>query len=181
MLHEWPGFQVPTTAGWAAAALSAAAVTSAWRKAARNDADWADGRRLWAALALLFAGFGLNALLTLDALLGSLLRCALLERSAYDQHGAVQWTFMGLVLIAAAGMGLSLRPHLARLRPAARFALGVACALGLFLALRALSLHQVDAVLNSRFLGVSLNRAVEISLLTAFIIAANSRSGPQTP
>lgn len=179
LAQEGFGLHPPTVAGLAALILAVIATYVAATRflpslSAARAAERALTRRGFVAFSMIMAA---NAVFGFDSLLAAGSRCLLLNGGAYESHAAAQLVIAAIAIGAAAVVHGYLRRRFGPELQDAGIALGVAAALGLFLFLRALSLHQIDAVLNLRLFGVSVNRAAEIGLLALFIAAMLRTSG----
>ena len=182
LAHEGFDLHPPTVAGLAVLLLAVLAIYVAATRflpslSTAREAERALARRGFVAFSAVVAA---NTAFGFDSLLAAGSRCLLVSGGAYGTHGAAQLVITALAIGAAIfGYGLLRRRFGPELQDAG-IALGVAAALGLFLFLRALSLHEIDAVLNLRLFGVSVSRAAEIGLLALFIAAMLRTSGPRS-
>ena len=147
---------IVVAAGYAGAAVLCAMV------AAEDRRDGIDGRG-WVAAAALLTGLGIAALLHLDVLLIETLRVVACQQGWYGSRR--EWQYLLLVLLAAGGLGLFawLRLRLLTRWPeCAPVVLGIAFLAGLA-ALKGVSFHYTDGLINASVFGVSLGRLAEFA------------------
>ena len=157
-----PGIGDPSAWGWITvlAYLGAAGLCAL---AARGRAG--RERLFWAVLAGLLGLLALNKQLDLQSALTAIAKCEAQAAGWYEDRGAVQRAFVLGVAGLAASLALAgafwMRRSLRAIWPAL---LGLTILLA-FVAARAASFHRIDALLPTRWLGVSFNAAWEVGAL----------------
>lgn len=125
----------------------------------------------WMASALLFF-LAVNKQLDLQSLLTAAGRCIALEQGWYDDRRTIQRRFIIAVVLTGSAafvvLGALLRGTYAR-TSLALVGLGLVT---LFVAIRAASFHQVDALINTWVLGVRLNWLFELPGPLLVLVAA---------
>lgn len=174
---EWAGLALRDRGWIVVGPLALLIAVLAFRRAASVRA--AD-RTLWALIGVFLSCAALNAFFGFDRSIADAWRRLLVAAGAYGDHSHLQAVaLIGACVVVALSIAALFRRGW-RPSPAIRIPLGLAFALGLFLAARAVSLHQIDAVLNARFLGVSYSRAIEISLMLLLLLATARAPVPES-
>lgn len=177
MIEGWsPEIGDPTPLGWLTVAAYLMACAAALRATAR-DAPRNAG--LWFGIAVFLGLLALNKQLDLQTLLTVLARREALAGGWYDDRRIVQQDFiLGLLAVSAALMMWLL--YLTRIcSRAVRTAMVGVCLLLLFICVRAVSFHNMDAFIGLTFLGVTANHALELAgIAIAGIAASTVRSRP---
>jgi hypothetical protein len=127
--------------------------------------------RVWLVVGVLLLALCLARLFDLQALVTGTLRCIVQQQGLYDLRRPLQALALVALLIGAA---LSL-PALLRGFAAHRLLVGGLGLLLMFLALRALSFHPVDAFLGRDYAEVPLARWVEAAAVLPILFAALRR------
>jgi hypothetical protein len=169
-----PGVGGSTFANWTTVALY---LVTSWRclVVTRRHARWprtAEREFLaWCGLAVLFFVLGINRLLDLESALTKLGRVVVFHYGWVDYKFAIQVGFIGVVLVACVLMGLMLAALIRGAHPATWLALFGAILVVGFVAVRALSLHEIDQFIDSRFLMLRWNWILEIGGILLVLIA----------
>lgn len=132
-------------------------------------------RRFWMTAGLVLLGLGINKQLDLDAVLTGIGRATAQQQGWYDARQSLQREFIGAVAVVALVCSAIL-PVLAR--RAGRWE--IAATIGLvglfaFVAIRAASFHQIDAVLGSGWAGVKVSHVMELGGITTIALTALGR------
>lgn len=119
-------------------------------------------RLFWLLAAAILFSLAINKQLDLQSLLTSIGRCLAVEQGWYEDRRIVQRRFIVAVMLGGvvllAGLGFLLRGTFVR-TGLALVGLGfVSC----FVVVRAVSFHQVDALINDWVLGIRLNWLLEL-------------------
>ena len=120
---------------------------------------------------VLFFVLGINRLLGLESALTKLGRVVVFHNGWLDYKFAIQVGFIGVVLVACVLMGLMLAALIRGAHSAAWLALFGAILVVGFVAVRALSLHEIDQFIDSRFLMLRWNWILEIGGILLVLIA----------
>ncbi len=175
---EWsPGIGDPTFMGWFTVFAYFLCFYKCLQVIKYSDRIFIDPfkrqRVLWLALVGLLFFLGINKQLDLQSFFTATARYLAMEQGWYDQRHAFQKTF--IIAIGAAGVTAMIalcilfhkifRLHL--------FAIIGVCVLIVFVLVRALSFHNIDGFLGTKFLGVKANWALELSGI--FLIYYNAK------
>jgi hypothetical protein len=174
---QWrPGIGDPTVMGWITVAAYFASAALCGRAAfeKRSTAGRRRGRpaTFWLVLAGLMALLGVNKQLDLQSLLTEVGRRVLEGASLYGERRAYQVAFIRAV-IAACLASVGWACWAARRSPRDRWlaTIGVGFVMG-FVAIRACSFHNVDALLASRLGGLKWNWIFELGGISAVAASA---------
>ena len=167
LLHDdWHGLAVE------AAYILAASLCFAVRQASRRSGESGAG---WLAAAALLALLGINALYRIDILITTLARAVARQQGWYGDRREGQYLL--LVLLGGAAL-LTLGWLRARLKQVWSECLPAVAGLGTLLALAALrliSFHDTDALLNLRVAGIPAGRLIELAGLCLTVAGAMRR------
>ncbi len=159
------GLGDPHFVGWATVVvyfIAAVACALVAMRGAFPASSHSRERMFWSTAATFLLLLAINKQLDLQSLLTALGRCVAVEQGWYDVRGVVQRRFVTALLLggvaALVGIGLLMRGTLARTSLAI---VGLAF-VGVFVGVRAISFHQVDALINSRALGLRWNWLLEL-------------------
>jgi hypothetical protein len=164
-LRRWEMFPVERGFSWILLGLLYALTSLALMRRWRED-------RVWRIAGILLLALTLGRILDLQALVTGTARCLVQQQGLYDFRRPVQ-VLAALVLLATAALIL---PPLLRGFAAHRLLVGALGLLLVFVLLRGLSLHQVDAVLARPYAEVPLARWIEAAALLPILFAALRRS-----
>jgi hypothetical protein len=177
LIGNWsPGIGDPSVAGWITvlAYLMAAwrCAVAAGRTVPYDGAAAQRERGLWRTFAVVLLLLGINKQLDLQSAFTELGRMVARRQHWYDERREVQMVFV--VVVAALGVAAALGAAWAArgTSPAARLAVVGVALVAVFVVLRAASFHHVDVLLQSRWLGVKANQAVELSGISVVLAAA---------
>jgi hypothetical protein len=162
------------------AALLYALAAATGLAAARRDSGSALDRRVWQAATLMLALLSVNCLVHADRAVVLSLREVAHDGGWYAQRRPLQWTTLG-VLLGVAGFALPALVRFTRKRVSPGLYLVIAglCLQATLLALRLVSLHHTDFVLDFRLAGLSLGRWVEaLALGLVMVSALGALAGP---
>jgi hypothetical protein len=168
-----PGIGDPNWMGWLTVAAYAAAAVAARSAAVRSRAD---GERwdypVWMVVAALMLFLCVNKQLDLQSLFTNVGRVLARRQGWYwNRHEVLGWAVY-LLVSAALVVTTVLAVVLPRFwKRHALLALGLVF-LCVFIAVRALSLHSFDAVINATWYGVRVNWVLELAGITAVGVAA---------
>ncbi len=119
---------------------------------------------MWCVAAALLCLMGANVMLQGDVFVTQMCRALARLQGWYGQRRELQYLALGLVALAVLGLGLRafqrFKPHAQSHTDAASAAL---LALLVLLALRTVSAHGTDAMVNARFFGLSVGRLFELA------------------
>jgi hypothetical protein len=173
-LHDSLG--APATGAALLHALAAAACLAASRRESGCVVD----RRLWQAATLMLALLSVNCLVHADRAAVLALRDLAHAAGWYAQRRPLQWTMLGMLLVIA-GFALPALVRFTRHRVSAALSPAIAglCLLATLLALRLVSLHHTDSVLDARLAGLSLGRWLEALAVGLVVVPAlGAKAGP---
>ncbi len=172
-----PGIGDNHLLGWVTVVIYLAAASACLTVALRGSFPAQSERRerlFWWLAAALLGVLAVNKQLDLQSLLTSVARCLAVDQGWYENRRIVQRQFIVLFMLVGvvgmAGAGTLLRGTFAR-TGLALLGLGFVC---VFVVVRAVSFHQVDALINTWMLGIRLNWVFELPgpvlvLLAAFL------------
>jgi hypothetical protein len=163
-LHRWDMFPVERGLSWVLLALLyALAIVLVLRRRSEG--------RVWLMVSLVLLALCLGRVLDLQALVTGTARCLVQQQGLYDLRRPFQAVAMLVVLLAA----VLILPSLLRGFADHRLLVGGLGLLLLFILLRGLSFHPVDAALNREVANVPLARLIEGAALLPIILAALRR------
>lgn len=170
MIEGWsPGIGDPTPLGWLTVAAYLMACAAALRAAQR---DVPRNAGIWLGIAIFLGLLALNKQLDLQTLLTVLARKQALADGWYDNRRVFQQEFILGLLVVSGALTVWLL-YLTRIGGRAlRTAIVGVSLLLLFICVRAVSFHNMDAFIGSTFLGVSANHILEIAGIATAGIAA---------
>lgn len=170
MIEGWsPGIGDPTPLGWLTVAAYLMACAAALRAAQR---DVPGNAGIWYGIALFLGLLAINKQLDLQTLLTVLARNEALADGWYDNRRVFQQGFILCLLFVSAILIVRLL-HLTRTGSRAlRTAIVGVSLLLLFICVRAVSFHNMDAFIGLTFLGVTANHALELAGIAIAGIAA---------
>lgn len=178
MEFNWsPGIGDPTVVGWLAVALYLLAALASYFVLIELGASAPEQqeRFVWRVFLLLFLLLGINKQLDLQSALTETGRYIARQQGWYDHRQKFQFV---LICVIAAAFVATLVGGIALLRTSSwptRIALfGVGLVLT-YVAMRAVSFHQVDAFFSTRLAGVRWAAVIEIGGLVVVLVAAGLR------
>ena len=163
-LRRWEVFPVERGLSWLVLGLFYA-LTSVLVLRRRGDG------RVWLVAGLLLLALTLGRIFDLQALVTGTARCLVQQQGLYDLRRPLQ-VLAVVILLATAALTL---PPLLRGFAQHRLLVGALCLLLVFIALRGLSFHPVDAALAVRIAEVPLARVIEAAALLPMLFAALRR------
>ncbi|MET0249988.1 MAG: hypothetical protein ABW164_09700 [Sphingobium sp.] len=179
MIEGWsPGIGDPTPLGWLTVAAYVMACAAALRAAQR---DVPGNAGIWLCIAIFLCLLALNKQLDLQTLLTVLARKQAVAGGWYDNRRVFQQGFILCLLFVSAMLIVRLL-HLTQTGGCAlRTAIVGVSLLLLFICVRAVSFHNMDAFMGSTFLGVTANHILEIAgIAIAGIAALSVRPWPRS-
>ncbi len=155
------------------AALLYAVAAATGLVAARWESGSTPDRRLWQAATLLLALLSVNSLVHADRAVVLALREVAYGGGWYAKRRPLQWTTLGL-LLSVAGFALPALIRFTRksVSPAQYPVVAGLCLQATLLALRLVSLHHTDLLLDFRLAGLSLGRWLEALALSLVMVSA---------
>lgn len=177
MKIEWkPGIGDPTVWGWftVAAYIAAAVFAIKASKAAQiSGREWKIESAFWLGVTIAMVALGINKQLDLQSLLTELARDWSKASGWYEGRRAVQEIAISLMAASALAIAIHLSVSLRRTAIEVRLAVLGLCFVLAFVVIRAASFHHIDALLNSRFIGINWNALLELpGVIVTAILAA---------
>ncbi|HOU93379.1 MAG TPA: hypothetical protein PLU22_20140 [Polyangiaceae bacterium] len=179
-IGQWsPGIGDPTVGGWLTVGLYVLAAVLAARVVHARRVDGPRERWFWVGLLVCLVLLGLNKQLDAQSALTELGRIVFRQRGLYEARREVQRIFIEALAVTAVAGGLGLAWLVRGTPRATQLALAGALALISFVVIRAASMHRVDALIGTRWLGLRVNWLLEMgSLLVIAAGAALRRRAP---
>jgi hypothetical protein len=180
--HWSPGTGDPSVMGWVTVALYFVAAWVCFLSARRSQVldrrASSYGRwepRLWVLFAVVLLALGISKQLDLQSPFTEAMRVVAREQGWYETRRQYQYAFIGAVAVFAACAAAALIAATWRLGRALKLAaLGMVFVLA-FVAVRAMSFHDVDALIGTRVLNVRVNWMFEIGGIVVVIAGAALR------
>ncbi|MGZ3411376.1 MAG: hypothetical protein ACXWJW_02990 [Xanthobacteraceae bacterium] len=177
---DWSaGIGGPTIGGWVTVVFYFAAALNCWLvlRRLREVSGRQDSReaRAWAAIALLFILLGISKELDLQAALTEFGRMTAVTEGWYRQRRPVQAAFVVFIIMACAILIFVLLKWARRAHTATSLALAGATFVLAFVLIRAVSFHDIDRVIFTRFLLARWNWIIEMGGIAIVLIASEWR------
>ncbi len=175
-IGQWsPGIGDPTLGGWVTVALYGLAAVLVARVVRGRRVNGPRERWFWAVLFVCLVLLGLNKQLDAQSALTELGRIVFRQRGLYEARREVQRVFIEGLAVAAVAGGFTLAWLVRGTPRATLFTLAGAVALSAFVVVRAASLHRVDVLIGTRFLGMKVNWLLEMGSLLVIAAGAHWR------
>lgn len=176
--HWIPGIEDPTFAGWLTVVLYFVTALSCWKSG--REAEFEDNRcsnesLAWRCIAVLFLALAVNKKLNILTALTVFGRAVAHLQGWYGRRQPVQMVLIGLLATSCLLVVTMLLIWMRR-RPIATWLALIGTMFTLtFVLIRAVSYHEVDRFLFKRILGLRWNWVIEISGISAVLLASRWR------
>lgn len=128
---------------------------------------------MWCAAATLMCMLGVNVLLQGDVFVTQMCRALAKFQGWYEYRRELQYTVVGLIALMVPGLGWLLFQRMAQLAQGdSGLASGGLLVLLVLIAVRMVSAHGTDVLINMRLAGFSVGRLLELVGLAAVIVGA---------